>query len=135
VTVTEKALLALIVAGLVAALFLPVVVTEAGVILQIVVLGFVALGCGGYVWWVNRGLTRQQSEYLWRQVRRDNRVTIALAMLGILGLAIVVPRLNPDVPVLFQRPWAIVWLVIAIDLLAVGLIDDAVQMRRDRRVG
>lgn len=120
-----------VVGGLLIALFSPVETVELASALQIIVLGVVALFAGVYVWLISRGLTREKSEYLFLLVRRDLRVMLGLAMLAGLAVAVLAPRVLGFDPVI-QRPWGTVWLVIGIDLFAVGLIDDALVMHRDR---
>ena len=131
---TAEKLISTIVVGLVAlALLLPAEAVEFALVAQIIIVGFIALAAGVYVWLVNRDLTRPESEYLWILVRRDKRVALGFVMLLLLGLAVLIPRIS-DVAPFFQRPWYVLWLVIAIDLFAVGLIDDALLVRRDRSV-
>lgn len=133
-TRAEKIVAAVIIAGLAGAVLLPVEVIELGITVQLIVLSGIAAVAGTYVLWVNRHLTREQSEYLWLTVKRDGRVMAGLLLLGILALLILIPRLLGWDPIV-QRPWAVLGIVVAIDLFAVGLIDDAITMRRDRRIG
>lgn len=106
---------------------------EFALIAQVVVVGILALVAGLYIWSATRKLTRQQSEYLWRMVRRDKRVGLGLVLLAGLGLAVAIPRAF-DLETVVSRPWGTVWLVIAIDLFAVGLLDDALLVYRDRHL-
>jgi Zn-dependent protease with chaperone function len=132
-TRAEKWVAGVVVALVALALLLPAEHVEIALIAQIVVLGALALPAGGYVLWVNRGLTREQSEYLWHMVRRDARVMVSLVSLAVLAVVVLLPRIVPGLPDLIQRPWGILWLVASIDLFAVGLIDDAAIVYRDRR--
>lgn len=132
-TRAESALALVIGAGVLLAVFLPADTVELGAIVQLAVIGALAIPAGLYVWAVNRGLRREDAEYLWLLVRRDLRVTIGFALLALLASIVIAERIVPGFPDLIVRPWAIVWLVIGIDLFAVGLIDDALIMRRDRR--
>lgn len=133
-TGAEKIVAAIVIALIVLTSVLSAEVVELALIVQVIVLGAIALVAGGYIWLSNRGLTKAQSEYLWLLVKRDLRVMFGLV--GLAGLAVVVlgPRLDwfPD---LIQRPWGTLWLVIAVDLFAVGLIDDALVVHRDKAIG
>lgn len=125
----------IVTAGVLLAILLPIEVeaVELAAAVQLIVVGVVALFAGAYIWRVNRGLTRDKSEYLWFLVRRDLRVTLGFAILAALAVATLLPRIL-DIDPWISRPWGTVWLVIGVELFAVGLIDDALQMHRDRNI-
>lgn len=117
------------------ALVLPPFAVELGIALEVALLGLAAIVAGVYIGAVGR-VAREVSEYLWLLVRRDLRVALAFAMLMGLALAVLVPRIwsGLDDGGLISRPWGVIWLAVAINLFAVGLIDDALQFRADRRI-
>lgn len=132
-TQSEKVVAAVLIAIIAAAFLLPAEIIDTALIVQIVVLGALAIIGGVYIWRVNRGLTSEESAYLWQLVRRDLRVMLGFASLAVEAVLVLIPRVLGIAPLL-DRPWWLVWLVASIDLFAVGLIDDALVMRRDRRL-
>lgn len=112
---------------------LPVELAELGIAIEVLALSVLAIVAGLYIRRVGH-VARHVSEYLWLLVRRDTRLAIAYAMLAGLALATLVPRLVGDPGGILARPWGIVWLAVALNLFAVGLIDDALQMHTDRAI-
>lgn len=129
-TPAEKAITLVTLLGIAAAFVLPPPVVETGIAVQVAVLAVIAVISGAYIWRRTRGVTRRMSEYLWRLVRRDLRVTAGLILLGIIALLALLPRVLGIDPIL-SRPWGTVALVVAINMLAAGLIDDAIQFHQD----
>lgn len=133
-TPAEKVVAVVITTGVVLGLTAPVDTVELAVVVEVVVLGLLAILAGIYISRVGRGVTKVRSMYLWLLIRRDKRVALGLVMLFILAVAILAPRVLAEFPVIFQRPWGVFWLVVSINLFAVGLLDDALVMHRDQSV-
>lgn len=129
----EKLLAVIVISGLVLGLTLPTTAVELAIVVQVLVLGVVAVLAGIYISRVGRGVTKARSLYLWLLIRRDKRVALGFLMLFVLAVAVLLPRVLDNGPI-FQRPWGTFWLVVALDLFAVGLIDDALVMHRDQSI-
>lgn len=118
---------------------LPVELVETGAVVELMVIAVVVALAARYISRVGR-VARSVSEYLWMLVRRNKRVAAGFSMLVAEALASGIPRVLaafdvlPDGTVWISRPWGLVWLVIALNLFAVGVIDDALQMHADQRI-
>lgn len=120
---------------------LPVGAVEIVLTLEVLIVSALAIPAGLYI--RRAGMIpnlRDVALYLWLLVRRNERVTVAFAMLLVFILAVLGPRILatlgavPEGTVWVSRPWGTVWLAIVLNLFAVGLYDDALQMRADRRL-
>lgn len=132
-TPAEKLLTVVVATVVMLGVILPVDVVELALIVQVVVVAVAAILAGLYISRVARGVTRVRSQYLWLLIRRDKRVAVGFLMLLVLALGSLLPRVL-DWATIFQRPWGVLWLIVAIDLFAVGLIDDALLIHRDRSI-
>lgn len=137
-TPAERLFAVILAVGLALAIAFDPPVVETLLAIQVILLGGAAIIAGGYIAWITNGRDlRAVSLYLWLLVRRDKRIALALGGLAAFAAATLTPRLLAaygivsDGTIWISRPWGAFIIVCAIDLLAIGLLDDAIQMRID----
>lgn len=106
------------------------------ILLGVLIATAIAAGISGaYITWVYRQ-RREQAVYLTLLVRRDQRIAVGGLLILVVGGYALLRFAFPDagLPGLVA-PWTTVVIVVAIELMLWGVIADALQMRRDRRIG